>query len=298
MKDLRLARGSFVAVLCCAVACVIAAIVAISAMGAVYGMVPGAGDVLTYLYQINALFCLFAAGSSFAILWVHRSRSAWAKSMCWGMLILAIMYLTPFITDTIGYLTAMAFMAALRYTCAYLPFFALIAALVAVLTSWTSQSRRAVSIFCMVCSLCAVFSGVVYLWQILPAAVSATALFDGAQMWAIVAGYVTVLLIPVAFWFATLTQETWISVSTGQPIEDLTIAEVAEDAEAEAGSQPGEDVAAAADVTADAGAIEGTAGVTLEEAGSGSQPDAAGAPVPEGSEPEEADHRQDEETTL
>lgn len=226
--DTRPAVIASVIVLVCAAGCITATIVALAAMGIVYGIPPEAGDVLTYLYQINAIFCIFAAVFAADVLFFRRRRAALAKAMCWSMLLLAVMYVTPFVTETLSFLGSMAFLAAFRYACAYLPFFALIAALIAVLTTWNTSSHRGASIASMACSLCAVFCGVVYLWQVAPALAETQTQFDTAQIWAILAGYVAAIAVPVVLWFATMTEEIWIRFVTGRNSSQAAAAAEAE----------------------------------------------------------------------
>lgn len=208
-SDTRPTKAGAWIVLICAAACITASVAAVASMGAIYGIAPEPGDVLAYLYQINAIFCLFAAVFAVAVLFKKRHRGVLAKCMLWGMLILSVMYVTPFVTDTLGYLGAMAFLAAFRYACAYLPFFALIAAIIAVLTTWRALSHRTASVVAMVCSLAAVFCGVVYLWQVGPALAEASAAYDTAQIWAIITGVVTAIAVQIVLWFCTLTEQIW-----------------------------------------------------------------------------------------
>lgn len=223
-KNARPARIAAVFVLVCACACVVSTIIALATMGLVYGMPPEVGDVLTYLYQINAFFCMAAALFAVAVLFVRGRRAVMAKSALWAMLILAIMYVTPFMTDTISYLSSMSFLPAFRYACAYLPFVALIVSVVAVLTTWGAAMHRAASITCMAGSLCAVFCGIVYLWQVWPAALEAETQFDQAQIWAIVAGFISAIAVPIVLWFGSLTEQTWLETLIGVDEADAPFA--------------------------------------------------------------------------
>lgn len=208
--------------------CITATIIALSSMGVVYGMAPEPGDVLTYLYQINGFFCAFAILLGLCVLLAKRRRAVLAKTAIWAMMILAVMYVTPFVTDTIAYLSAMEFLAAFRYTCAYLPYFMFAAAAVSVLTTWSSPSHTAAGIVSMACSLAAVFASVVYLWQVAPAAASSESTFDAAQIWAIICGFVVVTTGTLLLWFATLSEHVWLRIFYAKTNEEANVVEEAD----------------------------------------------------------------------
>lgn len=213
MSDTKSCRIVAVCIIVFAAACIVSSITALATMGTVYGLLPGPGEVVTYLYQINAFFCAFAVQFGCAVLAKGTTRRRLLiLSAAWAMLILCVMYYTPFITESVQYLAAMDALAAFRYLAAYLPFMLLVAALVGVISTWNSASHRAAGIAAMSCALASVFASVVYLWQVIPSAIEADTAFDAAQIWAIVFGYCTVTLVCLECWFGSVSNDSFASV--------------------------------------------------------------------------------------
>lgn len=197
---MRTARALTWATMAIGAACIVSSIVWISSMGVTYGIAPGAGDIFTYLYEINALTCLFMILFGVSITLRGKPRTVFTKVSLWGLLLLCTMAIKPFVTDSLPYLGSVGFVAAFRLVCVYLPHMCLIASISVLLTTWDSATHGALRDTNFIASLLSVFASVVYLWNVFPLLGQATTAYDTSQVLGIVFATLALPCQCIAIW--------------------------------------------------------------------------------------------------
>lgn len=193
-----------------AVVCVVSAVVSVSSMGSIYGLLPGASDVLYYFYQINGFFSLFAAALGVSVL-RGRAQKIPARVCLWALLLLCVMFVTPFVTETAAYLGQASFAVGFQYLCAYLPFFALAAELIALLSTGVSARPGVLPVLSLVCALVSVFCCVDYLWELVPALGDTESYYDFWRVLGMLSGFACVTVAAVLVWCITRSGRVFIS---------------------------------------------------------------------------------------
>lgn len=197
---MKAARALTWATMALAAGCVVAAVVCICTMGITYGIAPQVGEVLTYLYQINALTCLFLILFGVSVLFGRAPRTGLSKGTLWAVLLLCTMTIAPFVTDTIAYLPTMGFVSAFRLVCAYLPYMCLMASIIALLTTWDAPVHSALRDTNFIATLICVFSTVLYLWEVFPSLAQAAETYDRSQFLGIILGMLAITCQCMALW--------------------------------------------------------------------------------------------------
>lgn len=203
IRGFRILLWATLAVCCIAIVC---SSLSLGTMGQVYGVAPGIGDVVTYLLQIHSFLAFFLGWMCLAFLFAHERRGAAVKVCSWAILILVLLHIAPFFTDTVFYMNTVSFSAGLNYFSAYVPGLMTAVTYVALLSSWDDTDQRRTNRTALVCGLIAVFMLIVYLAQVFPLMSLTSTLHDNAQLWGLVFGNSSITLCVVVVWALTLTR--------------------------------------------------------------------------------------------
>lgn len=191
-------------VVCCAA--VICSVTALGTMGQVYGVAPGIGDIVTYLLQIHAFTAFFLGWMCLAFLFARRRREFFVRLSAWALLVLMLLHIAPFFTDTVFYMTTVSFSAGLNYFSAYVPALAAAVAMAVFLNSRKERGLRTVNRTALICGLTAIFMCIVYLAQVFPLMALTSTLHDNSQLWGLVFGNSAITLSVVLIWALTLSR--------------------------------------------------------------------------------------------
>lgn len=186
-------------------AAIVCSCLSLGTMGQVYGVAPGIGDIITYLQQIHSFLAFFLGWMSLSFLLAHSRREQFVRICCWAVLILVLLHIAPFFTDTVFYMNTVSFSAGLNYFSAYVPGLMAAITYIALLSGWNEPKPRTVNRVALVCGLIAVFMLIVYLAQVFPLMALTSTLHDNAQLWGLVFGNSTITLSVVLVWVLTLS---------------------------------------------------------------------------------------------
>lgn len=192
---------------CCAA--IVTSGLSLGTMGQVYGVAPGIGDVITYLQQIHSFLAFFLGWMCLAFLFGRGHREQVVKICCWAVLIVTLLHIAPFFTDTVFYMNTVSFSAGLNYFSAYVPGLMVAITYVALLTSWNETDPRRTNRVALVCGLIAVFMLIVYLAQVFPLMELTSTLHDNAQLWGLVFGNTAITLCVVLVWAITMSKRVY-----------------------------------------------------------------------------------------
>ena len=214
-------------IVCCAA--IVCSVTALGTMGQVYGVAPGIGDVVTYLLQIHAFTAFFLGWMCLALLFAHARRAFFVKLTGWAILVLMLLHIAPFFTDTVFYMSTVSFSAGLNYFSAYVP--ALMTAIVfgCLLSIRTPQGRHTANRVSLVCGLVAIFMCIVYLAQVFPLMALTTTLHDNSQLWGLVFGNSAITLAAVLVWAMTFTERRYERVMYDLTDEEAFVREIVEE---------------------------------------------------------------------
>ena len=197
------------AALAVSVLAIVCSSLSLGTMGQVYGVAPGIGDIITYLQQIHSFLAFFLGWMCLAFLFAHERREAMVKICSWAVLILVLLHIAPFFTDTVFYMNTVSFSAGLNYFSAYVPGLMTAIVYVTLLSRWNETDQRLTNRTALVCGLVAVFMLIVYLAQVFPLMSLTSTLHDNAQLWGLVFGNSSITLTIVVVWALTLSARTF-----------------------------------------------------------------------------------------
>ncbi|MBD5560920.1 MAG: hypothetical protein HDQ87_11355 [Clostridia bacterium] len=203
IRGFQILLWAALAVSCLAIIC---SCLSLGTMGQVYGVAPGIGDIITYLLQIHSFVAFFLGWACLAFLFAHDGREGVVKTCCWAVLILVLLHIAPFFTDSVFYMNTVSFSAGLNYFSAYVPGLMAAVVFVTLLSNWNETSQRTTNRVALICGLISVFMLIVYLAQVFPLMSLTSTLHDNAQLWGLVFGNSTITLAVVVVWALTLTR--------------------------------------------------------------------------------------------
>lgn len=208
-------------------AAIICSVTALGTMGQVYGVAPGIGDIVTYLLQIHAFTAFFLGWMCLSLLFAHTRRLFFVRLTAWALLVLMLLHIAPFFTDTVFYMSTVSFSAGLNYFSAYVP--ALMAAITfgVFLNGEKEKAQPAVNRTALICGLVAVFMCIVYLAQVFPLMGLTSTLHDNSQLWGLVFGNSAIALSVVVIWAVSFSRRIYERVLYDMTDEDALAYEIA-----------------------------------------------------------------------